>query len=257
MAKPVALITGASAGIGEEFARQLAERGNDLVLVARDRARLDALAKSLNDEFGAQCEVLAADLTDSEQLGTVEARAHSVDVLVNNAGFGTFGRFDELDLDTEVREINLNVVALVRLTHAAAGPMVERGEGGILNVSSLASYQPGPLNATYSATKAFVTSFTEAVHEELNGTGVAVTALCPGFTHTEFQERANVPASELPSFMWQNAPEVAKTGLDGLARNRAIVVPGALNKILGGASSIAPHAITRRASGMVLKRAGH
>jgi short-subunit dehydrogenase len=257
MAKPVALVTGASAGIGEEFARQLAERGNDLVLVARDKARLETLAKSLNDEFGAQCEVLAADLTDAAQLATVEARARSVDTLVNNAGFGTFGRFDELDVDAEVREINLNVVALVRLTHAAAGAMVERGKGGILNVSSLAGNQSGPLNATYSATKAFVTSFTEAVHEELKATGVAVTALCPGFTHTEFQERANVPASDVPSFMWQNAPEVAKAGLDGLARNRAVVVPGSLNKILGGASSIAPRGISRRASAMILKRSGH
>jgi short-subunit dehydrogenase len=253
MAKPVALVTGASAGIGEEFARQLAERGNDLVLVARDKARLDALAESLN----VQCEVLSADLTDAAQLATVEARARSVDILVNNAGFGTYGRFAELDLDTEIREINLNVVALVRLTHAAAGPMVERGKGGILNVSSLAGNQSGPLNATYSATKAFVTSFTEGVHEELNGTGVAVTALCPGFTHTEFQDRANVPASDVPSFMWQNAPEVAKAGLDGLARNRAVVVPGGLNKILGGASSIAPRSVTRRASALILKRAGH
>lgn len=257
MSKPVALVTGASVGIGEEFSRQLAERGHDLVLVARDRARLEALAKELQERYGAACEVLAADLTDAAQLATVEARAAKVDILVNNAGFGTFGRFDQLDLDTEVREINLNVVALVRLTHAAAGPMVERGKGGILNVSSLASYQPGPSNATYGATKAFVTSFSQAVHEELNGTGVAVTVLCPGFTHTEFQERANVPATSVPSFMWQNAPEVAKAGLDGLTRNRAIIVPGSLNKVLGGFSSVAPNAITRRASAMVLKRAGH
>jgi short-subunit dehydrogenase len=257
MSKPVALVTGASVGIGEEIARQLAERGHDLVLVARDQARLEAVAKELQERYGATCEVLSADLTDDAQLATVEARAATVDVLVNNAGFGTFGRFDQLDLATEVREINLNIVALVRLTHAAAGPMVERGKGGILNVSSLASYQAGPMNATYSATKAFVTSFTEAVHEELNGTGVAVTALCPGFTHTEFQERANVPANEVPAFMWQNAPEVARAGLDGLARNRAIAVPGAINKMLGGASSMAPRGISRRASAMVLKRAGH
>jgi short-subunit dehydrogenase len=257
MAKPVALVTGASAGIGEEFARQLAARGNDLVIVARDQARLETLAKTLSDEFGAQCEVLAADLTDGAQLAAVEARTRSVDILVNNAGFGTYGRFDTLDVDAEIREINLNVVALVRLTHAAVGPMVERGKGGILNVSSLASYQPGPLNATYSATKAFVTSFSQAVHEELSGTGVAVTVLCPGFTKTEFQERANVPATSVPGFMWQNAPEVAKAGLDALAHNRAIIVPGSLNKILGGFSSVAPNAITRRASAMVLKRAGN
>ena len=126
-------------------------------------------------------------------------------MLVNNAGFGTFGPFHTLDVDTETREIQLNVLALVRLTHAAAAAMVARGRGGILNVSSLAGFQPGPLNATYSATKAFVTSFTEAVHEELHGTGVSVTVLCPGFTHTEFQERADAPAGDVPGFMWQDA----------------------------------------------------
>jgi short-subunit dehydrogenase len=164
-------------------------------------------------------------------------------------------RFDELDIDVESREVNLNVLALVRLTHAAAGGMKQRGHGGILNVSSLAGYQPGPLNATYSASKAFVTSFTQAVHEELKGTGVAVTALCPSFTHTEFQERAGAPANDVPGFMWQEAPEVARAGLDGLARNRAIAIPGAINKTLGAFSDIAPTALTRRISALILKRA--
>ncbi len=241
MSQPVALITGASVGIGEQFARQLSDRGHDVVLVARDRARLDALAKELP-----RAEVVVADLTDPGQLATVEERVRRVDILVNNAGFGTFGPFHTLDVDTETREINLNVVALVRLTHAAASAMAARGRGGILNVSSLASFQPGPANATYSATKAFVTSFTEAVHEELKGTGVSVTALCPGFTRTEFQERANAPASDVPGFMWQEAPEVARAGLDGLAKNRAIVIPGSTNKILGNLSAVTPHAITRR-----------
>jgi uncharacterized protein len=174
---------------------------------------------------------------------------------VNNAGFGTFGSFHTLDLDTEIREINLNVIALVRLTHAAAAAMVERGRGGILNVSSLAGFQPGPSNGTYSATKAFVTSFTEAVHEELRGTGVSVTALCPGFTHTEFQSRANAPAGSVPGFLWQEAPEVARAGLDGVAKNKAIVIPGTTNKVMGTLSAITPHAITRRLGGAILKRA--
>ena len=253
MSRPVALVTGASAGLGEEFARQLATRGNDLVLVARDRARLDALAKDLAE---VSVEVLPADLTDLAQLATVEERARSVDTLINNAGFGTFGRFYELDLDTEIREINLNVSALVRLTHAAAAAMAARGKGAILNVSSLAGFQPGPANATYGATKAFVTSFTEAVHEEMKGTGVAVSVLCPGFTHTEFQDRANVPAEDVPGFMWQMPPEVVKAGLDGLAKNKAIIVPGTLNRVLGTLSNMAPHAVTRRAGGAVLKRSG-
>jgi uncharacterized protein len=255
MSNPVALITGASVGIGEQFARQLSERGHDVVLVARDAARLEALAKEIEGRNGAHAEVLTADLTDPQQLAAVEARARQVDLLVNNAGFGTFGSFHTLDIDTEIREINLNVIALVRLTHAAAAAMVERGRGGILNVSSLAGFQPGPSNATYGATKAFVTSFTEAVHEELRGTGVSVTALCPGFTHTEFQSRANAPAGSVPGFMWQEAPEVARAGLDGVAKNKAIVIPGTTNKVLGTLSAITPHAITRRLGGAILKRA--
>jgi short-subunit dehydrogenase len=257
MTNPVALITGASVGIGEQFARQLSERDHDVVLVARDAARLEALAKEIEGRKGARAEVLVADLTDAQQLGAVEARARQVDLLVNNAGFGTFGPFHTLDIETEIREINLNVMALVRLTHAAASAMVERGRGGILNVSSLAGGQPGPSNATYGATKAFVTSFTEAVHEELRGTGVSVTVLCPGFTHTEFQERANVPAGSVPGFMWQEAPEVARAGLDGVAKNRAIVIPGTVNKVMGNLAAITPHAITRRLGGAVLKRASH
>ncbi|HUI50109.1 MAG TPA: SDR family oxidoreductase [Acidimicrobiia bacterium] len=257
MANPVAMITGASVGIGEQFARQLSERGHDTVIVARDAARLEVLAKEIESGGATRAEVLVADLTDAAQLARVEERAHAVDVLVNNAGFGTFGSFHTLDIDTEIREIDLNVVALVRLTHAAASAMAERGRGGILNVSSLAGFQPGPSNATYGATKAFVTSFTEAVHEELKGTGVRVTVLCPGFTHTEFQERANVPASDLPGFLWQEAPEVARAGLDGLARNRAIVIPGAANKVMGNLSAVTPHAITRRVGAAVLKRASY
>ena len=259
MTRPVALVTGASSGIGEHLARQLAQRGHDLVLVARDHGRLEALAKELEGAFGATAQVLRADLTDADQLAAVARRVHDsdapLDVLVNNAGFGSFGALHTLDLETEVREIQLNIVALVRLTHAAAAEMVARGHGGILNVSSLAGFQPGPMNATYSATKAFVTSFTEAVHEELKGTGVAVTVLCPGFTRTGFQETASAPASDVPGFMWQEAGEVATVGLDALAKNRAVAIPGGMNKVLGTFSSVTPHAITRRIGGAVIKRA--
>ena len=258
MTRPIALVTGASSGIGEAFAQLLAERGHDLVLVARDEARLDAVAKEVADAHGAAAHVLPADLTAPEQLNLVEERCRAtnapVDLLVNNAGFGSFGAFHTLDLDGEIREIQLNVVALVRLTHAAAAQMVPRGRGGILNVSSLAGHQPGPMNATYGATKAFVTSFTEAVHEELRGTGVAISVLCPGFTRTGFQETASVPASSVPGFMWQDADAVARAGLDGLAKNRAVVTPGNLNKVLGTFSSLTPHAITRRLGGEVIKR---
>jgi len=260
MTRPIALVTGASSGIGDSLARLLAERGHDLVLVARDTGRLEALAKELESGFGASAQVLAADLTDADQLALVEARLHDqsapIDVLVNNAGFGTFGPLHTLDIDTEAREIQLNVVALVRLTHAAATEMFRRGRGGILNVSSLAGFQPGPSNATYSATKAFITSFTEAVHEELKGSGVNVTVLCPGFTRTGFQAVANVPAEAVPGFMWQDAEPVAREGLDALARNKPIAIPGGVNKVLGGFSIMAPHAISRRAAAVVLKRSG-
>jgi len=259
--RPIALVTGASSGIGEHLARRLAERGHDLVLVARDQSRLEALAKELEGEFGGAVQVLPADLTDPEQLQLVEDRCRDrsapIDMLVNNAGFGSFGAFHTLDLETEVREIQLNVVALVRLTHAGAAEMVLRGTGGILNVSSLAGFQPGPMNATYGATKAFVTSFTEAVHEELLGTGVSVTVLCPGFTRTGFQLAANVPEGEVPGFLWQEADDVAIAGLDALAKNRAIAIPGQLNKVLGAFSSVTPHAITRRLGAAVIKRATH
>ena len=258
MNRPTALVTGASSGIGEAFARRLAEGGHDVVLVARDEGRLEALAKELGDAYGAALEVLPADLTVPDQLHAIEDRcrddAAPIDVVVNNAGFATFGAFHTLDVDAEAREIQLNVTALVRLTHAAAGAMVARGSGGILNVSSLAGYQSGPLNATYAATKAFVTSFTEALHEELAGTGVAVTVLCPGFTRTGFQEKASVPATSVPGFMWQEADEVARAGLDGLAKNRAVVVPGPLNKTLSTFTQLTPRPITRRMAAAVIKR---
>ena len=253
--RPVALVTGASAGLGEEFARQLARRNHDLVLVARDAARLEALAADLRATLGIEAEVLRADLTVESDLAAVEARARAVDLVVNNAGFGTFGPFHTLDVDAEERMVRLNVLAVLRLTHAAAAAMAERGRGGILNVSSLAGYQPGPRNAVYGATKAFVTSFTQAVHEELRGTGVSVTVCCPGFTHTEFQERAAAPASDVPDFLWQDPPEVVRAALDGVAANRAVVVPGAVNKVLGAVSGTLPHSVTRRISSLILERA--
>jgi short-subunit dehydrogenase len=253
-----ALVTGASVGIGAEFARLLAARGNDLVLVARDTQRLDALAKELNELHGVACEVLTADLTDAAQLAAVETRVadaeRPVEIVVNNAGFGTFGKLHELDVDGETREIQLNVLALTRLTHAAARGMVTRGHGGILNVSSIACFQPGPLNATYSATKAYVTSFTEAVHEELKGTGVRITALCPGFTRTEFQERAGADTHALPEMFWQTPAEVARVGLDALDKNRVLAVPGTLNRVVGAFASVSPHAVTRRVAALVMRR---
>jgi short-subunit dehydrogenase len=258
-ARPVALVTGASAGIGRSFTMALADRGHDLVLVARDAARLEALGKELHDAYGASSEVLAADLSDGAQLRTVEARLadreRPVDVLVNNAGFGTYGHFADLPIDREEQEIRLNVLALTRLTHAALPGMIERGRGGVLNVASIAGYQPTPLNATYGATKAFVCSFTEALHEELKGTGVRCTVLSPGFTRTEFQERAGIDSGDIPGFLWQEPGPVVQGALRAFEAGKASYVPGLLNATTAAASAALPSAVTRRIASLVIKRA--
>lgn len=256
--KPVALVTGASSGIGAEFARALAARGDDLVVVARDTSRLDALAEQLEKESGVDVEVLSADLASKKGRAVVEARLESaeaaVDLLVNNAGMGTYGKFAELSGEGEEREIRLNVLALVQLSHAALGGMIERGRGGIINVSSLAGHQPTPLNATYGGTKAFVTSFSQALHEELRGTGVKVMVLCPGFTRTEFQERAGLDSGAVPSFLWQMPEPVVSAALRAYDQGRAVCIPGALNQAGAAFSSALPAGITRRIAGAVMPR---
>ena len=256
----VALVTGASAGIGRAFADGLSARGHDLVLVARDAARLEALAAELTAAHGVRADVLAADLLAPDGLAAVEARLveteRPVDLLVNNAGFGTYGRFAELDLAKEVDEVELNVVALLRLTHAALRAMEARRAGAILNVASLAAYQPNPVSATYGATKAFVHSFTHAVREEARGTGVTVMLVCPGYTHTEFHERAGLGPTEVPEFVWQSADTVVAAALRDLDRGRSVSIPGVLNRTAAALSSAAPAGITGRVAGLVIKRSG-
>ncbi len=256
----VALVTGASAGIGRAFAVGLAARGHDLVLVARDAARLEQLAAELTAAHGVDADVLAADLLTDDGVAAVEARLgdadHAVDILVNNAGFGTFGRFAELDVDREVQEVELNVIALLRLTHAALGAMERRQAGAILNIASLAAYQPTPASATYGATKAFVHSFTHAVHEEARGTGVHVMLVCPGYTHTEFHDRAELGPTDLPEFVWQSADVVVAAALRDLDRGRSVSIPGVFNQTAAAFSSVAPAGITRRVAGLVVKRSG-
>lgn len=260
MTAGTALVTGATAGIGRAFAEAVAQRGYDVVLVARDVARLEAAASEIRGVHGVDAVALAADLVDESGLAAVETRlrdeAAPVDLLVNNAGVGRYGRFWELDPQLEQQTIALNVVALVRLTHAALGGMVARGRGAIVNVSSLAAYQPDPTNATYGATKAFVNSFTHAVHEELRGTGVHVMVACPGYTHTEFHERAGLGPTSVPGFMWQSADEVVAAVLRSLDRRRVVSIPGRLNKALGTLSSIAPAGVSRRVAGIIVRRSG-
>src|SRR4029079_6114990 len=210
------------------FADALAARGHDLVLVARDGARLAELGHELSAAHGVAADVLAADLVTDAGITAVGDRLavvdRPVDILVNNAGFGTYGRFAELDVAREVDEVELNVVALLRLTHAALTAMEARRSGAILNLASLAAYQPAPQSAPYGATKAFVHSFTHAVHEEARGTGVRVLLVCPGYTHTEFHDRAGLGVTELPEFVWQEADAVVVAALRDLDRGRSVSI---------------------------------
>ncbi len=255
-----ALVTGASAGIGRAFAGGLAARGHDVVLVARNASRLEELAGELTAAHGVAADVLAADLLTDDGVTVVATRLvdpdHPVDILVNNAGFGTYGRFAELDVAREVEEVELNVVALLRLTHAALEAMERRRAGAILNIASLAAYQPNPISATYGATKAFVHSFTHAVREEARGTGVTVMLVCPGYTHTEFHDRAGLGKSEMPEFVWQSADVVATAALRDLDRGRSVSIPGVLNQTAAAFSSVSPAGVTRRVAGLVIKRSG-
>lgn len=247
-----ALVTGASSGIGEAMVRLLGAAGVSQVVVARRTDRLDELAATIDG-----IEVLGADLTTDDGVAAVAARIadadRPIDLVVNNAGFGTSGLFHELDPDRLDDEINLNVRALTRLSHAALAVMVPRGRGYLLNVSSVASFQPAPKLAVYAATKAYVTSLGESLHEEVRGTGVHVTTLCPGLTRTEFQSVSNSEAyaSSYPSFAWMNAVDVAQAGLDDVARGRAMTVPGMIYKGLAAATGITPRGITRRLSSLV------
>jgi len=253
----LALVTGASSGIGRAFAERLARDAWDLVLVARRRERLDELAARLSDTHGRRVDVLPADLTRSEGLAPVEeriAKEPTLELVVNNAGFGTAGPFAELDCDAEEEEVRLNVLALVRLTHAALTAFRSRGHGSVVNVSSLAGFQPATYNATYGATKAFVNSFTQAVAEELRGSGIKLQLLCPGFTRTEFQEVAGVPTDRIPGFAWMTPESVVDASIEGLRRGELIVIPGRGNKVMGAVMRLLPAAVARRAAGLVLRR---
>ncbi|WP_067461458.1 SDR family NAD(P)-dependent oxidoreductase [Actinomadura macra] len=236
-----ALVTGASSGIGESFARLLAARGIDLVIVARRADLLDGLARELVERYRVAVEVLAADLTDPVERDEVERRlrAEPVELLVNNAGYGAFGAFAELPLDEQLAQIELNITALVRLTHAAVPGMVARGRGGVLNVASMSGFAPSPGSATYGATKAYVIAFSESLHAEVAAKGVHVTALCPGFTRTEDEEPANL--------LWLRRDDVARAGLVAVSAGRALCVPGAQYKAALPALKLVPRSLLRAA----------
>ena len=245
-----ALVTGASAGIGRTFAHELAERGHDLVVVARDRSRLEDLSDELTRRHGIGVEILVADLADRSQLQRVADRLscaeRPVDLLVNNAGFGLPASLLGGDVADEERLVDVLCRAVLVLSRAAALSMRVRGRGAIVNVSSVAGYAP---SGTYGAAKAWCTRFTEALATELRGSGVTATALCPGFTRTEFHQRAQLNMARLPTSLWLTADRVVRECLDDVARGRVVSVPSRRYKILVGMLQVTPHALVRRFSG--------
>jgi short-subunit dehydrogenase len=247
MSRPVALVTGPTAGIGRAFAVQLAERGHDLVLVARDTARLEELATELRSRSGAEVEVLTADLGDRAQLATVEDRVRAterpVELLVNNAGFGLKQPFLDNDVEEEQLMLDVLVTAVLRLTHAAVGAMVPRGSGGIINVSSVAGFLP---RGTYSAAKAYVTQLSRWADATYRRQGVRTMALCPGFTKTEFHARMEVSRSSAPAWMWLDAERLVREALADFDKGKDLSVPSKRYKVLTAlARYVPPSALSR------------
>jgi short-subunit dehydrogenase len=248
--KKVALVTGASAGLGVEFARRLSKRGHRLVLVARRKERLEELAEELGN-----ARALALDLSGKDAaaklLTDIEVHGETVDLLVNNAGFGLIGRFADLDAKRLRQMIDLNVGTLTDLCRAVAPAMIARKCGAILNVASTAAFQPGPKMAVYFATKAFVLSLSEALHEELRPHGIKVSCLCPGPTRTEFGDVAGFGGNGLFDRVAMNAAQVVETGLEGLDANDAVVIAGWMNKVTAASTRFAPRSVVRKIAGAI------
>jgi short-subunit dehydrogenase len=248
-----ALITGATAGIGSEFAELLAGKGYALALVARDKSRLAGQVKTLEARHQVRVIALARDLSDAaspqEVFQELQAMDFPVSVLINNAGSGVFGPFADSDAAPELAMLQLNMISLVQLTKLFLKPMIDRHDGKILNVASTTAFQPGPYLALYSASKAFVHSFSCALAVELDGTGVTVTSLCPGGTRTEFQQRAGMKSSA--AFKPMTAASVARIGFDAMMEGRTEVVAGLKNKIMVGLSKRAPTMWSARAAAKV------
>jgi short-subunit dehydrogenase len=247
MSRPTALVTGATAGIGLEFARQLAARGHDLVLVARDRERLEQTAAGLEKAHGTHVEVLVADLADRDQLARVEVRLDERDrpvtLLVNNAGFGLKRRFLDNDVEDEQRLLDVHVTAVLRLTHAALRAMVERGEGRVVNVSSVAGYLS---RGTYGAAKAYVISLSRWADATYRSRGVRTMVLLPGFTRTEFHQRMDVGRGSAPSWMWLDAERVVREALADLAAGKDVSVPSRRYRVLTTLARAAPVSVQSR-----------
>lgn len=255
---PTALITGGSAGIGAAFARRLAAEGYALILVARDANRLERTAEQLRERYCVPVEPLPANLASEPGTAAVEARLRAtddpIDLLVNNAGFGLAAEFWQGPLADAEAQLQVNVRAVLRLTHAALSQMVPRRYGDVINVSSIAGFTAGGRGATYVASKAWVTAFSESLGVQLAGTGVHVSAVCPGFTRTEFHQRANLDMSRLPDRLWQDADVVVAVGLRDHRRGRLVSIPGAPYKAVVAASRIMPRPLLQRLSGQLRRR---
>lgn len=247
----VAVITGASSGLGATFARRLARDGYSLLLVARRRERLEKLAEELGTTFGAGVEALAADLTKDADLVRVEERLRSnpeLEFLVNNAGFGTLGRFFEIPVESQDSMHRLHVIAPMRLTHAALPGMISRRKGSVINVSSLAAVNQSPGNVSYCSTKAWMNSFTEGLYVELRSIAspVRVQGLCPGFTLTEFHDTLGVDRSIVPQSWWMKAEDVVDSSMAGLETGKLIVIPGRRYRLLATLASLTPRSLRHR-----------
>ncbi|MGL4304861.1 MAG: SDR family NAD(P)-dependent oxidoreductase [Mycobacteriaceae bacterium] len=249
--RPIAMVTGPTSGLGEGFARSLAATGHDLVLVARDEVRLAKLSDELAVQYGTKSEIISADLVSVEGRGLVVNRLEQgVSVLVNNAGFGTSGEFWTADPAYLQSQLDVNVTSVMQLTRAALPAMLARAQGKIINVASVAGLVSGR-GSTYSASKAWVVSFTEGLSGGLAGTGVQIQVLCPGFVHTEFHERAGIEMRSIPEFMWLTVDQVVCTSLTDLAKGKIICIPGVQYKIITTISRLIPKTLVRRLTGIV------
>lgn len=256
----LAMVTGASSGIGKSFAEQLAARGSDLVLVARNRARLEELAAELTSKHGREVSVLAADLEKPDELALVERRLHEdarIDLLVNNAGYGVTGSFSDLPIDQSMGQVDCNVVALTRLAHAALRTMKPSRRGGVINIASGAAFLPTPQIAIYCATKAYVVNFSLALAEECKPHGVACMVVCPGFTRTEFQSRANYDTSAMPSFVWQSADDCVRESLAAYDNGETMLVPGLQNRLSMMFMNLVPRTWLAPLAGRIGRQSAH